>query len=344
MKNTLIATAMVGIGSMGIGMTGSAHAQSTVTVYGVVDQYLDYSSTGRSRATRVQSGALDGSRLGFRGEEALGGGLKALFVLEAGIDADTGGSGQGGLAFGRQSFVGLDGNFGQLTFGRQYSAYYDTQVNYGLGGGLAWGNASNYFNEGSMLRINNAVKYATPSFNGLTFKALFGAGENSAPGMRSTGNVLSMSGQYDKGPFSINASYSTRQSRPDNLERWTGIGMSYQFGPIKPAILITDVRDDVGLNRNNMIELSAEIPMTNAALLVDVGHFRNRSFEGADATAYSLRYDYYLSKRTTVYTGVAYIKNDRNAQFAINGSTGAGLVGTPGDNGRALIAGVRHRF
>jgi predicted porin len=222
--------------------------------------------------------------------------------------------------------------------------YYDTLVNYGLGGGLAWGNASEYFEPGSMLRINNAVKYESPNFAGFKLKGLYGMGENSASGMRSTGNVVSLSGQYDNGPVSLGLSYSTRQTLPFDQERWTGFGASYNFGPIKTALLATDVRDDIGFNRNNIYEVSAEIPLTNSSLLLDVGRFHNRAFANANATAYSLRYDYFMSKRTTLYTGLAYIKADQNALFGINGSTGAGLPGAPGDNSRAFIAGIRHRF
>ncbi|RXZ36972.1 porin [Oxalobacteraceae bacterium CAVE-383] len=325
-------------------MIGSVQAQTNVTAYGVVDQYLDFSKAGANSASRVQSGGLDGSRLGFRGEEALGAGLKAVFQIEAGFNADDGTSGQGGVLFGRQSYVGLGGNFGQVTLGRQYSMYYDTLVNYGLGGGLAWGNASEYFDDGAILRVNNSVKYESPDFSGFTFKGLYGMGENSAPGMRSVGNLSSVGGQYANGPVSLGLSYSTRKTQISNNERWAAFGISYNFGPIKPAFLITDRRDDSGFSRSSIYEVSAEIPLTNSSLLLDVGRIRDRAFPNANATAYSMRYDYNVSKRTTLYTGLAYIKADRNAFYGINGSTGAGLLGAPGDNSHALIAGIRHRF
>ena len=98
---TTTALGLVGIASIG-GIAGAAqaHAQSAVNIYGVVDEYLDFSNN----AKRVQSGGLAGSRIGFQGSENLGSGLKALFLLEAGIDADTGGSGQGGIAVGTAEF------------------------------------------------------------------------------------------------------------------------------------------------------------------------------------------------------------------------------------------------
>jgi predicted porin len=337
MRNILIAAACMSA-------FGAVQAQSGVTVYGVVDQYLDFSRNGDNSAARIQSGGLSGSRLGFKGEEALGGGLKALFTVEAGFDADTGASGQGGILFGRQSYVGLGGNFGQLTVGRQYSMYSETMANYGLGSGQAWGNANNYFNEGSILRVNNSIKYQSPSMSGLVLKAMYALGENAAPGQRSVGNLGSLSGQYDGGGFSLGLSYSTRQSAVDNREAWAALGTYYDFGPIKTGLLVTDVRDDIGVNRNRMYELSAEIPLPSSSLLLDVGRFRNRAFDQADATSYSVRYDYFLSKRTTLYTGAALIRNGRNAMFTIGGATGSGLAGPAGGSARSLIAGLRHIF
>ncbi|HEY4072510.1 MAG TPA: porin [Herbaspirillum sp.] len=344
MKKILIAAACMS-------MIGSVQAQSNVTVYGVVDQYIDFSKAGSNHGGRIQSGGLEGSRFGFRGSEDLGGGMKALFVLEGGFNADDGTSGQGAL-FGRQSYVGLGGKFGQATVGRQYSTYYDTLVNYGLGGGLAWGNATEYFNDMSSLRINNSIKYESPNFGGLVLKGLYGMGESTAPGARSVGNVGSLGGQYEHGPFSLGMSYTQRESQPNNQERWTAFGTAYDFGPIKTAFLASDVRDDVGLNRSNTYEVSATIPLTNASLLLDIGRYRNRALANANASSYSLRYDYYLSKRTILYGGLAYIRSDRNAVgpndatkgFGIEGSTGAGLRGAPGDSSHAIIAGIRHAF
>ena len=106
-----------------------ARAQSNVSIYGIVDasaQYLD----GVSRTARLQSGGLSGSRLGFRGVEDLGDGFKAIFTLEMGLNLDTGTSAQGGLAFGRQAFVGLSDSWGELTLGRQYGSLYRLAQNF----------------------------------------------------------------------------------------------------------------------------------------------------------------------------------------------------------------------
>src|SRR5262245_39183159 len=105
------------------GAAGTASAQSSVTLYGVVDAFYQY-ATGGNSINRLQSGGINGSRLGVRGAEDLGGGLKALFTLESGINLDDGSVGQSGVFWGRQAFVGLGSDFGTLTLGRQYSSVY----------------------------------------------------------------------------------------------------------------------------------------------------------------------------------------------------------------------------
>ena len=139
MKKTLIAFAALSA------IAGMAQAQSTVTLYGLLDAYVgsvksnsfnappaagNYSSL---RQTVVNSGGLNGSRFGFRITEDLGGGLAAIGNLEGGVSLDTGASGQGGLLFGRQANVGLaSASLGTLTIGRNKSPYYDIHSGTGL--------------------------------------------------------------------------------------------------------------------------------------------------------------------------------------------------------------------
>jgi predicted porin len=102
-----------------LGATG-AHAQSSVTIYGSLDQYVNHmrSSSGASMTT-LEDGALLRSRLGFRGQEDLGGGLYARFQLEMGINADNGTQADSTRGFDRQSWVGLGGGWGEVRLGRQ---------------------------------------------------------------------------------------------------------------------------------------------------------------------------------------------------------------------------------
>ncbi|HHT9054740.1 TPA: porin, partial [Burkholderia cenocepacia] len=134
MKKTIVAAAT-------LGMFGTAaHAQSSVTLYGLIDAGVAYSNKvattgGHGKLVKYGDGVASGSRWGIRGSEDLGDGLKALFVLENGFSSGDGSIGQGGALFGRQAFVGLSKNgIGSLTFGRQYSFSTDyIGANYTMG-------------------------------------------------------------------------------------------------------------------------------------------------------------------------------------------------------------------
>lgn len=110
---------------------GKAHAQSSVTLYGIVDEGVNYTSNVQTSPGNghnlysLSSGILSGSRWGLRGVEDIGGGLKAIFVLENGFDVNNGRMGQGSLEFGRQAYVGLSTKFGSVTLGRQYDPVVD---------------------------------------------------------------------------------------------------------------------------------------------------------------------------------------------------------------------------
>jgi len=104
----------------------AAHAQSSVTLYGLVDDGLNINTNaGGKHLYNVSSGVIQASRWGMRGTEDLGGGLKTVFLLENGFDENTGKLGQGGLEFGRQAYVGLSSDYGSVTLGRQYDSVVD---------------------------------------------------------------------------------------------------------------------------------------------------------------------------------------------------------------------------
>lgn len=323
----------------------TACAQSGVTVYGILDSYLDSSHAGNVSASRLQSGGVSGSRIGFKGMEDLGGGSRAVFALEAGINLDDGSSGQSGVLFGRQAWVGLGGNAGEITVGRHYSPYFFNLVTYGLGGGMGWGNASNYFTDASVLRVNNSLSYASPVMNGFRLRALYGFGENTTlPGGSTIGNIHSASLQYDRERFSANLAYEQRNTSQLNQDRYYAAGASYDFGVLKASVLLQARRDDLNAARNNAAELSVQVPVARGYLLLDLGRVANRSVADADSLALSIRYDHYLSTRTMLYTGIARIRNDGHARYGINGNTGTALSVNAGDDPRALILGVRHQF
>ena len=125
MKRKHLATAT--FAALGL-LASGAYAQSSVTVYGIVDtgvEYVNNANANKDGVVRLSSGAMNTSRIGFRGTEDLGGGLKAVFQLENGFKTDTGEFDSAGLLFGRQANVGLEGSFGRIVAGRSYSTTYD---------------------------------------------------------------------------------------------------------------------------------------------------------------------------------------------------------------------------
>jgi predicted porin len=212
MKKSLITLAVLGLGTAAT----AAQAQSSVTLYGLIDAGVTYvnstkTATGGHSLIAQQDGAtagLSGSRWGMRGNEDLGGGLAAIFVLEGGFSYNTGASGQGGDLFGRQAFVGLSSTqFGTVTLGRQYDTGVDLLqplAAYGTWGNLT-SHAGDIDNIGNLNRINNAVKYVSPTYAGLKFTGMYSFG--GVAGDTSHNEVYSLGAAYAMGPVKLAADY-----------------------------------------------------------------------------------------------------------------------------------------
>ncbi|MFM0347840.1 porin [Paraburkholderia sp. RL17-347-BIC-D] len=204
MKKSILACATMSA------FAGVANAQSSVTLYGIVDNGLSYTSNaGGSHQYNMSSGVLSGSRFGLLGSEDLGGGLKAIFTLENGFDVNSGKASQGGLLFGRRAFVGLSSNrFGTVTFGRQY----DSQADY-LGplevgdqwGGYIAAHPGDLDGFNNLNRLNNVVKYTSATYAGLSFGGLYSLG--GTPGNFSRNAIWSLGAGYTNGPLTLASAY-----------------------------------------------------------------------------------------------------------------------------------------
>ncbi len=196
-KNHLTLAAVPAIAAMALTTAFTASAQNAVTVYGIADLYLQYGQGSTGSQLSVQSGGVSGSRLGFKGTEDLGSGLSAQFQLEMGINADTGSLGQGGLAWGRQAWVGLNqSGLGSLNLGRQNIPQYvvlDTFDPYGTGAGSA---ASSGI-VSTTSRANNSIVLKSASFGGFTVQAMTARGETGTSNTAS--NVYGKAAQYKAG-------------------------------------------------------------------------------------------------------------------------------------------------
>ncbi|HRD92232.1 MAG TPA: porin [Accumulibacter sp.] len=372
MQKKIIALAVASLAS------GAALAQTNVTVYGVADAGYIYSSgdTGRNGPilggtntfSGVQSGLLSGSRIGFKGEEALGNGLKAIFTLEywVQLDNNTGIGSTGSSQNARQQFVGLSSDkLGTVALGRQYAPGYQAQINNDPLAGATFspvvflsGQAGNTIQGGSNARWDNGLTYTSPNWSGFTAKAIYSFGESNLGGYNnastSDNGKFGIGGNYANGPLNIDLVYQTRQNVvttfPTPVTQGNDInegyiGASYDFKMVKIMGSYQQQNDKNTANLDNTVwSLGAVVPvmaashvhLSYAQLEWDQGRYLlNNSSQSA-----ALGWTTDLSKRTTLYAGYVWTKND-------NHSTGNGPVagiGAPGESNNTFLAGLRHSF
>lgn len=332
-----------------------AHAQSpanaNVTIYGLIDINLAQEKAGSLSRTGVDHGELNGSRFGFRGSEDLGNGLKAIYTMEGGFDPSAGGSEQGGRLFGRQSFVGLEGGWGRMTLGRQYSPAFVAIDPFDATGGADRSPGLLSRKTGSVkpayeVRFDNMVKYRSPEFAGFSADVGYWLGEKSgATGdARREGNGWGIAGLYKNGP--VAGSLVTQTAHRDatgGKVRTDGLGLSYDFGLVKAYLAWTRDKESgsQGDGKARTWDVGAEIRVTPQDTIA-VSYANRDESNGAaaeDAHGWSAYYLHDLSKRTTLYTGFSQLKNKDDANYAIGNLTPAA-----GDDPRVLMAGIRHRF
>ncbi|KQY90746.1 porin [Pelomonas sp. Root1444] len=321
-----------------------ASAQSSVTVYGVADAYLQIGSGGRGSTKTLQSGGLQGSRVGFRGTEDLGGGLKALFQLESGLALDTGTVTQGGTFWGRQAYVGLSGDFGTTTAGRQYSPLFvaiDTVDPFGTGLGSVY--SSGIVTTLGGTRVNNSIIYSSPKVQGFSGKLLAAAGENV------TGRSLGADVRYSTEKFVVAMTF-TQQDRfaPGTVKgSSTLVSGMYDFGAFKLMGVAQSVKHANLLAVNDDREeffAGVQVPVATGTIKAVYGGGKVKNVAGTKASEFSLGYDHALSKRTTLYVLGSKIDNGALTAFTTAGATGSGPSTATGHDVKALQIGMRHRF
>jgi predicted porin len=358
MKKSLIALAV-------LASSGAAFAQSTVTLYGLADVYLGSSKVKTTvngvssslRQNAVDSGGFNTSRFGLKGSEDLGGGLKANFVLEGGFDISTGAANNyvspynftgpannrtavvSNAIFGRQSWVGISGGFGEIKLGKMWTPYDEVK---GSGAGafdaniFAPANAiwlSNTYQD----RPGNSIYYSTPNFSGFSAAGLYSFGENkgrNAQGLDlKAGEIGSVNVQYAGGPVAVALAYQIERQgnltgTNPNKVKFTQLNGSYDFQVVKLLAAYGNVKN--GNGKANEYQIGLDVPL--GAVTVSTGLASSKvTGVGADikSTGFGLAAKYDLSKRTFLYSGL---------QLAKVKSTG---VEAKTDT---FAAGVQHKF
>jgi predicted porin len=338
----------------------NVHAQSGVKIYGVADAGIVFERGGDAgNNATLSSGIASGSRLGFKGTEDLGGGLSANFVIESGVAMDSGAAGQGGLAFGRQSFVALNGAFGSLSAGRQYSPYYKAlrDVADPFDDGLA-GQAANLMVANR--RMDNSLRYATPKLGGWSGELAYGAGEVAGDSTRK--RALSGTLNYAQGPLTVAlAHYRREDAGASQHARHTLLAARYTLGAYQLHAAYADNRGmgTVGGGATLLSSSAAGASVSGGTVgqpgvasrdLVlglcatfgphrfagSVVQHQDRSLAKQDARQFGVAYLYGLSRQTDLYAAYGRIDNRNGATFTVGNAT------DDGKGRRAINLGLRH--
>ncbi|GAB3629966.1 porin [Pandoraea terrae] len=355
MKRSSIGMATLAACALG----GNAHAQSNVTIYGIVDAGVEYvtHASDAGGAARFISGGKNTSRFGFRGSEDLGGGLKAVFQLESGFNVANGQFDDGpGAIFDRRATVGLkDKRWGQVTLGRTFTTTYDYMLPFdpmGYAPNYSWATSSTATGgrkDGLFSRAANAVRYDV-EFNGFKIGALYGFGN--VPGSMKTSAKYDIGLGYENGPFAIVATYDRQNGAAGNVapadttDYIQGIhaGASYDFGAAKVMAGYRNYRKTFttasAALRSDMYWLGFSYDFTPAFTLYGaVYHQDIKNASDADPALISLRANYSLSKRTTLYVSGGYALAKHGQKVGLSRD----LAGAA-DTQAGVTAGIQHRF
>ena len=325
--------------------TSAVMAQSSVTIYGRVNTTIEHQKTGKESKTGMFN---NNSRIGFKGVEDLGNGLKAGFQLEAGFNSDDGSD---ALAFKRQSEVNLSGNFGMVRLGNFYpESYYATPDYIGMHNHETGSSSDALYYDAAWFDGNgtgNKVAYRTPTFNNFWAEASVSLHEKARTGAAAVNkNAYDLAANYNNGPLSLGAGYSYWNSNYQAAVR----GL-YTFGQFTVGAYYQRNKDDnailgAGAGSRNNFRLSGMYTLNASEFHVNVGHAGKWSkVDDSSATQWTLGYNYNLSKRTKVYTYYTKVNNGKNASYGYaTKDENNNVIRANGLNTSSFAVGVRHNF
>jgi predicted porin len=322
-----------------------AHAQSSVTLYGVVDNSIEYQSAGSEAVVRAESGGLFASRYGLKGSEDIGAGLHVNFQLEQGFNSTTGSASNAADAFSRQAWVGLSGKFGEMRFGLQNTPQY-IFMNPELDPMAVMSIASpmNSFNS-LTVRVNNAISYFTPTIAGLSAQFMVAMrDETTKPsnGMQFYNAAV----RYVNGPLRAAAGYEqAANAAGTSILKVFNAGSSLGVGNARFYLAYHTERQTDNSVKRDVYEASASYrlgPADQFALMYGYAHDRTGNENNAQQVGAS--YEHFFSKTTTLYVAAGLIQNRNQAQFSLNGTAYAGIAVPAGENTRGVTIGLVHAF
>ena len=342
MKKHLIAAAVASV------LAVPAFAQSSVTVYGVLDAGIQSWDNGSESLTRSVSSGLSTSRLGFRGSEDLGGGMKANFQLEGTLNTSNGvqGTSTTNQVFNREAWVGLSGGFGDVRFGRQdvnRTQDVDIDVSQAVNLGLApriGGKDDQLGND-----VDGVVKYISPAFSGFQFQIGYTSGNTSANTTDAKAEQQGVSFSYNSGPLRVVGGTHKAKGTTGTLDQdLTAFGASYDFGMVSIGGYTSTA--DVNLSGDMKVNsLSARMPLGDGLALHGV--YQTAKISGtanAKGTGYTLALTKAMSKRTSLYAAYTDVDNKSAGTMTMWGTQTTGFTPAAGKDPSAISIGVVHSF
>jgi predicted porin len=347
-----------------LGIASGANAQSSVTLYGTIDEAVAYyNNAGHGSLFEMQGADLESNKWGLKGTEDLGGGLKTVFDLENGFNINSGALDQGGREFGRQAYVGLaSDSLGTLTFGRQYDPTVDlVQPITADGYGPAFTTPGDADNNDNSIRVSNAIKYVSPVYAGLQYELLYALG--GVAGNTTSGQTYSAAALYSNGGLSLAAGYLFSKSDGAGGTGTADPIQNNSVTPLDDAVALVGSRQIAQIAAQYVVgSLTANVRYSNAqykpyfsfgafdrtekfnigaaslgyqltaAELLAVGYTYTKSSGASSATYNSIAAtsQYNLSKRTTLYATAGYT-HASGSTFSSDGTEIVPAGGAVGD-------------
>ncbi|WP_431207899.1 porin [Burkholderia cepacia] len=344
----------------GFGFSISAHAQSSVTLYGVLDANMQYTSktlnyaTGRNggKELSLQDSGWSGSRFGLTGAEDLGGGMRALFKLESGISVTNGGfNNSNGNLFGRSAWIGIDGPYGTVSAGLQYSPFFIAVDHLDPRSFSYFGSSIvNYANNvlATGIATPNSIAYTSPRIDGLKVRAMYSFGN--VPGSFQAGRAYSGSLDYQIGAlfadiaiFDSNGGSQLNTPIPSTLAFEGRIfGLGYHLGPVTIKVSFANYKVAGGFNNNVYGGGLEYLPLSDVTLNAGVQYTTDRNDKNSHSLLASLGAQYLLSRRTSLYTQLGFVNNHGAMNTGLASNTAAFFL--PAGDTFGVSIGIRHSF
>ena len=352
MKKSLLALAAL------TAFSGVASAQSSVTLFGIIDvnaRQVDNGSGGKLKT--LSTDGIASSRLGFRGIEDLGGGLRAGFWLEGDISPDTGGGNKTAanvngstadpMTWTRRATVSLLGGFGEIRLGRDYTTTFNNLANYDMFGYVGVSSIANVRGTflgsggaGTAVRANNTVSYFLPTLGGLYGQAEVAAGEQ-ATGNKFVGARLG----YAAGPVNVGGAYGKTYKTGTMLDDLKTLNFGASFNAGFLTVQGSYEKSDYNGTNQKLASVGVLVPIGAGTIKLN-GTKASGSSDTLKATLLGAGYVYDVSKRTSLYVGYGRIANGGNntvgAKFTASSNGPAGIKG--GETSSGYDLGIRHNF